>query len=226
MVGGFVLAGGASSRMGQDKSMLKLHGRSLLEIAVEKTREVCGNVAVLCGPDPSRTQGLAEAVMDLHGECGPLGGIEAALAKTTFDWNLFLPVDTPLLPEELLSAWVREACSEGMVASILSIEGKWHPLPLLLHKSALESIQASIAAGRFRLRTALTDAASATAQRLEEAEVSTLLRRVVSSDELAEWFANANTPEEFQCMESGIRPASAASRDKVSQTASYRDNHD
>ncbi len=212
MVGGFVLAGGASSRMGQDKSALKLHGQSLLDIAVQKVRNVCEDVAVLCGPDPARAQGLAEAVMDLHAECGPVGGIEAALVHTKFDWSLFLPVDTPLVPEELLSAWVRESCREGTVASVLTMESKWHPLPLLLHRSALQSIQSSIATERFRLRTALTDAASATGMRLEEREVSTLLGGSVGAGQVAEWFANANTPEEFQCMESGkeaARPARA-----------------
>jgi len=209
--------------MGQDKSALMLHGRSLLEIAVRKVRTVCGNVAVLCGPDPSRARGLAETVTDLHAECGPLGGVEAALVQTQFDWNLFLPVDSPLLPEELLSAWVRASCSEGRVASVLSINGQWHPLPLLLHRSALESILSSIAAEQFRLRSVLIGAASATGLRLEEAEVSTLLRRIVAPEQLAEWFANTNTPEEFQRLESGIASPSAASGDKMSQTASHRE---
>jgi len=223
MVAGFVLAGGASSRMGQDKSALKLHGRSLLEIAVQKIRNVCGNVAVLCGPDPARAQGRAEVVMDLHAECGPLGGIEAALVQTKFDWSLFLPVDTPLVPEELLHAWVRESCREGAVASVLTIESKWQPLPLLLHRSALEPIQSAIAGERFRLRSALTDAASATGMRLEEREVSTLLSGSVGAGQVAEWFANANTPEEFQYLESGKWPSRPAGGDKMSQSASYRD---
>jgi len=223
MIGGFVLAGGASSRMGRDKSELKLHGKSLLEIALRKIRNVCGNVAVLCGPDPARAQGLAEAVMDLHAECGPLGGIEAALVQTKFDWNLFFPVDTPLVPEELLRAWVRESRLEMAVASILTIESTWHPLPLLLHKNALQTIQSSIAAGRFRLRTALTDAASATGMRLEEREASTLPGAGVGAGQVAEWFTNANTPEEFQCLESGRWPSRPARGDKLSQSASYRD---
>jgi molybdenum cofactor guanylyltransferase len=204
MVGGFVLAGGASSRMGQDKSMLKLNGRSLLEIAVQKTRSVCGNVAVLCGPDSSRAKGLADPVVDLHEGCGPLGGMEAALASTRYDWSLFLPVDTPFLPEVLLRAWIRESCREGVVASVLSIEGQWHPLPLLLSKSALHSVEISIKERQFKLRTVLHEAAVATSQRLEEAEVATLLGRAVTQREVSEWFANANTPEDFQCMEAGI----------------------
>ena len=40
VVGGYVLAGGQSSRLGQDKALLPLAGKTLLEHAVETLRQV------------------------------------------------------------------------------------------------------------------------------------------------------------------------------------------
>ena len=85
---GFVLAGGRSSRMGQDKALLQVAGRSLLEVALEKLR-------CLDGPAPriaaARSDLLSHApvIPDLHPGCGPLSGIEAALAATTRPLNRF-----------------------------------------------------------------------------------------------------------------------------------------
>ncbi len=48
-VGGYVLAGGKSSRMGRDKALLELAGSPLLGHAVTKLRRVCVDVRVLGG---------------------------------------------------------------------------------------------------------------------------------------------------------------------------------
>src|SRR6185437_8626930 len=79
-VNGYVLAGGKSSRMGRDKAMLELAGKPLVQRAVEKLRRVCAEVFVV-GNRPE-LEAYAPVVQDLHEECGPLGGIEAALLRS------------------------------------------------------------------------------------------------------------------------------------------------
>lgn len=72
---GIVLAGGLSSRMGQDKALLRWQGRSLLahmcallQAAGAQTLRVSGSYPVLPG---------VESVPDLVPRCGPLGGSTA-----------------------------------------------------------------------------------------------------------------------------------------------------
>ena len=106
-IGGYVLAGGRSSRMGQDKALLELAGKPLVLHAVVKLRRVCMEVNIL-GNNPA-LDAYAPLVTDLHPECGPMGGMEAALLHSRYDWNLFLPVDVPFVPTAYLFGWVRHA---------------------------------------------------------------------------------------------------------------------
>ena len=113
---GFVLAGGRSSRLGQDKVLLPWNGRTLLRHAIERLHQVCGIVQVCADRtdlrddlrlDDLRTSGLLSQdaqIRDAVSGAGPLGGIVAALEQSPSEWNLFLAVDLPLLPVPLLRA--------------------------------------------------------------------------------------------------------------------------
>lgn len=77
---GVVLTGGASRRMGRDKALIEVDGRSLARVAVDALRDA-GAAQVLCiGGDLGalRRAGL-EAVADLHPGEGPLGALITAL---------------------------------------------------------------------------------------------------------------------------------------------------
>ena len=93
--------------MGRDKALLELAGKPLVLHAVVKLRRVCMEVSVL-GSNPA-LDAYAPLVKDVHLGCGPMGGMEAALLHSRYDWNLFLPVDVPFLPTAYLSGWVRHA---------------------------------------------------------------------------------------------------------------------
>lgn len=83
-----ILAGGQSSRMGQDKAKLSLDGRTLLEIAQE-------TIASL---------GIRSATIrdDIVPKCGPLSGILTAFAQYPAARILFLPCDMPFVSTALL----------------------------------------------------------------------------------------------------------------------------
>jgi molybdopterin-guanine dinucleotide biosynthesis protein A len=115
-VSGFVLAGGKSTRMGQDKATLTLNGRTLLEHALAVLRTICRDVAVLGSYERYGT--LAPVYEDIHPGCGPLGGIHAALTSSQTRFNLIIAVDTPFLVPDFLSYLVERAVeSEAVVIS-------------------------------------------------------------------------------------------------------------
>lgn len=126
-VTGFVLAGGKSTRMGQDKAALQLDGRTLLEHALEVLRQAAGEVRIL-GPRQRYSGYGVPVVEDVFPGCGPLGGIHAALSHTNTRLNLIIAVDTPFLSAEFLRFMVERALSSGATVTAPEIAGYRQPL--------------------------------------------------------------------------------------------------
>jgi molybdopterin-guanine dinucleotide biosynthesis protein A len=49
--------------------------------------------------------------------------MEAGLGVARQEWVMFVPVDVPLVPGELLRRWAEEAMRVGMTVSFLGIGG-------------------------------------------------------------------------------------------------------
>ncbi|MGH9595325.1 MAG: molybdenum cofactor guanylyltransferase, partial [Edaphobacter sp.] len=67
-VGGYVLAGGKSQRMGDDKALLELAGKPLVLHATTKLRRLCAEVNILS--NNSGLEQYAPLVRDVHEGCG------------------------------------------------------------------------------------------------------------------------------------------------------------
>jgi molybdopterin-guanine dinucleotide biosynthesis protein A len=132
----------------------------------------------------------APLVYDLHPNCGPLSGVEAALAHSTDPWNLILPVDMPLLPAVFLHRWVQDVVGRPQArVALFEVAGRTQAVPLLIHRDARAFLSRAIERGEFTLLAAVERAAAElgaaphiSAPRPEEGE---------------KWFANLNTPEDF-----------------------------
>ncbi len=193
-VTGYVLAGGRSSRMGQEKALLELGGRTLLARSVGKLSAVCGDTYIL-GANPAFSE-YAPIVPDLHPGCGPIGGLEAALTHCRTEWALILPVDLPFLPVALLRAWIEAALASGNTRlAIFTVDGLPQPTLVLLHREVLPYLSGAVEQGRFKLFPVLLEAAKALATEQGVAEEAVLENSTVTDE--AGWFANVNTPEEF-----------------------------
>ena len=165
-IGGYVLAGGHSSRMGRDKAFLDLAGKPLILHAVVKLRRVCIDVNVL-GSNPA-LDAYAPLVRDVHPDCGPMGGMEAALLHSRRDWNLFLPVDVPFLPTAYLSGWVMHAVHrrDGVIRRLhqgfempgvhalvwmFRVDGVPQPTVALVHREVRPFLTEALERGEYKL---------------------------------------------------------------------------
>jgi molybdenum cofactor guanylyltransferase len=179
----FILAGGKSSRMGEDKAFLRLGGRTLLDAVQQIAAEVCASVAVV----GDRGRFGPAAIEDIYPDCGPLGGIHAALAATKTELNLVLAVDTPFVHPKFLRWMLEQAEHSDAVVTVPRLDSGFQPLCAVYRRAFLHVAEESLRAKRNKIDPLY-------------ARVST---RVITEDELnhlafdTRMFDNLNTRAEF-----------------------------
>ena len=201
-VHGFVLAGGKSSRMGRDKALLELGGQPMVQIAIEKLRSVCADVSIVGNRDD--LSGFAEVVRETRMNAGPAAGIESGLHQARQAWALFIPVDVPLVPAELLRRWCGEALRVNMTVSYLGISEK-QPAFCLLRRERSAAFTRLLDEGERRLEVLLNRTAEADDCRAWMYDEYDLYGypeyRGPDGETLERWFTNVNTPEELAAAE-------------------------
>jgi len=124
---GLVLAGGKSSRMGQDKAMLRVNEEPLL-MRCQRILIETGAKQVMV----SRNDGNSQHIADIFTDRGPLGGIHAAIEHDASSLPLLvLPVDLPLVSSDILRKLVEEGFSQQ-----ISCRYKKHNLPVFVFRPA------------------------------------------------------------------------------------------
>jgi molybdopterin-guanine dinucleotide biosynthesis protein A len=157
---GFVLVGGRSSRMGRDKARLHI-GPGLLVEDIAATVANAATRVTLVGP-PERYVDLPfECLADLRPQCGPLAGIETALAADYGELNLITGCDMPDLAPE----WLRELVFTARRTRALCVvtrdgAGKIHPLCAVYRRECLPLVRQAIDAGKLKLLDFLKELAA------------------------------------------------------------------
>ena len=106
-----LLAGGKSSRMGEDKAGLLLDGESFLSCQIKKAEKLGIREVYVSGHDAGgcvfRNEKIKssihiQVISDIYRERGPLGGLHACMKGMDTPYCLVLPVDVPQLPVKML----------------------------------------------------------------------------------------------------------------------------
>ncbi|CAM3787498.1 molybdenum cofactor guanylyltransferase [Parendozoicomonas haliclonae] len=174
---GVVLAGGRSSRMGQDKAHLSWHGQPLFLHMAAVLKEAGAARTMI-----NRIGDGGDWVRDVIPGRGPLSGIHAALAESKAQALVIVPVDMPLLQPEHIQTLVKNF--EGDYP----VEFTGYSLPLLLPVN--DHVRAVV-----ETAIASEDHRDYALWRLVE-KLDGL--RVKEPEDHERAFANANTPAEWQ----------------------------
>lgn len=144
-----VLAGGMSSRMGQDKALIPIQGIPLLQLVCQ-IAESCADTVYVVTPWkeryqhllPSKSQFIQEIPLSESLPHGPLIGFAQGLAKVQTDWVLLLACDLPKLRVEVLQGWVAElkCVEEEAIAALVNHTKGWEPLCGFYRRQCLSSL--------------------------------------------------------------------------------------
>jgi molybdopterin-guanine dinucleotide biosynthesis protein A len=176
---GMVLAGGLSSRMGQDKARLELAQQSLLTRAVDLLEGIDLGKTFVSGFYPD-----FNCITDIHQQRGPIGGLHACVEALYDDYDaLFvLPVDMPLM-------------GEPQCAFLLS-EFKKHPQGVFYEQALFPMILPLTLALKNYLREAVTSTQKK--HRSLYCLLNTLKIQAVNDiKQQDERFQNSNTPDQW-----------------------------
>jgi molybdenum cofactor guanylyltransferase len=187
VIGGFVLAGGESSRMGRAKGMLPFAGKPLI-VHMARLAGFVAEAPMIVGP-PGEYAGLGfRVVADDRRNLGPLGGICTALRVTAHGWNLIVGCDLPFLTREWLEFLVSRAMESPADVVIPVNERGYEPLCAMYRKRAHEAIAAALARG---VRKTTDGLAELTLARIEREEWKAF-------DPRGRLFKNINTPRDYE----------------------------
>ncbi len=187
-VTGVILAGGTSSRMGQNKAFLPLEGRPLITHVLDRLAEVCQEVLVVANQLHLYAGLGVRLVQDVFAGVGVLGGLHAGLQAATYELILAVGCDMPFLNPCLLRAFIGWA--DGYDAVVLQNGNRVEPLHAAYRRTCLEAVEAAIRAGQQRI---LSFFPYVRIRYLSPQQIQPLDPELRS-------FININTPEQWQAV--------------------------
>lgn len=148
-----VLAGGEGSRIGGDKPLIKLGGRTLIDRAYGRAAAWSSSSVVAIRSSDQLGPSQLPWIADAAGIEGPLAGLATALewaCRRGAEALLTIPCDMPFLPDDLARRLIREIGDRR--AAIASSGGELHPVCGLWRNEAIYEFPAYCASGRRSLR--------------------------------------------------------------------------
>jgi molybdenum cofactor guanylyltransferase len=189
---GVVLAGGRGSRMGgQDKGLVPLHGRPMVQHVITCLEPQVEAILVSANRNHEQYATLGYRVIPdlITGYQGPLAGIASALQAADTPYVATVPCDSPLFGKDLV-ARLADALARGNADISVAHDGqRAHPVFSLLKRSLLPSLLDFLKTGERKI------------------DLWFARHRTVYADfsDSPEWFINVNDRLEHQAVETRLQ---------------------
>lgn len=188
---GAVIAGGMSRRMGgQDKFLLSLNGKMILDHIIERFGPQVSSLILNINGEKNRIKkGSFKIVRDVFEEsCGPIGGLFTVLnyaRSHNFSYVVTVACDTPFLPIDYVSRLAEQTEKDIVIAKSF---GRLHPTMGLWNVALLDDLEFCIKKGEYKISK----------------WVNRHSFSVVCWDQVPDPFFNINSPEDLVAAENEL----------------------
>lgn len=100
---GIILSGGKSSRMGENKSLMKLGEATVIEHVKKLMQSLFSKVILITNEQAEYKFLNLDMFEDIYFRMGPLAGIHSGLAHSTTNKNFIISCDLPMMTGQMIS---------------------------------------------------------------------------------------------------------------------------
>ena len=173
-----ILAGGNSTRMGEDKASLSFGDKSFLNQVVDTIEQVSDGEWVISSSHKQHLK-YGNVIVDDEPNCGPLMGLNSCFKQVKADCYLVVSCDAPRVNQDLLEKLLRVS-AEHKKSTVAESKGQTYPLVAVYWAKDLALL----------------------ANRIEEKQLSVMawLKQIdwIGVEVNASDIVNVNTPQEYE----------------------------
>lgn len=127
-VTGIILAGGKSSRLGEEKGLAVLNRKPLVSYAVDVLKPLCNHMMISANNYEKEYAGYGfEIVEDQIKGIGPMGGVFSCIQRSSTRFNIVMSCDTPFVTPGLFQ-YLLDSIENFQAAIPVHDEGFIEPL--------------------------------------------------------------------------------------------------
>ncbi len=124
-VTGIILAGGKSSRMGQDKGLMLLNEKPMIQHVIDVLKPITNQIIIIANSKQYQQFGYP-VYEDEVKDKGPVGGIYTGLNNSSNLTNIIVSCDTPHISSKLLTYLLTQSLEYEVTIPVFN--NKVHPL--------------------------------------------------------------------------------------------------
>jgi len=177
---GILLAGGKSSRMGQDKAFMMYGEKFLFEYSLSVLKHFSLDI-IVSSSNPFFNNPDFRRIEDEIPNLGPIGGILSCLKQIKNPLAIILPCDLPLINENIIELLIQNFFGYD-ISIALNHENRPEPLIGIYSSSIIPFLEKSIALKKYKIQ-----------------ELFSAVKTNFTSfpDLSSETFRNVNSPDDF-----------------------------